>query len=88
MVHIPEKTKWEDTTPFVPPITRGRVIKVYDGDTITIAAKLPYQESHLYRFQVRLLGMDAPEMKTDDPAEKRIAIKTNTPSGAAKRIRA
>lgn len=38
---IPENVKWSDTVPFVPPITSGRVIKVYDGDTITIAAKLP-----------------------------------------------
>jgi hypothetical protein len=28
--------------PFVPPITSGTVIKVYDGDTITITSKLPY----------------------------------------------
>ena len=26
---------------FVPPVTSGRVIKVYDGDTITIASKVP-----------------------------------------------
>jgi len=41
--------KWEDTTPFVFPISGGQVIKVYDGDTITIASKLPYDSSPLYR---------------------------------------
>ena len=55
--------KWEDTVEFTFPITSGRVIKVYDADTITIAAKLPYPESPLYRLSVRLDGIDTPEMK-------------------------
>jgi micrococcal nuclease len=54
--------QWEDTEPFVAPITEGTVIKVYDGDTITIASKLPYLGSPLYRFSVRLAGIDTPEM--------------------------
>ena len=33
---------YKDTTPFIPPLTYGKVIKVYDGDTLTIASKLPY----------------------------------------------
>lgn len=55
--------QWEDTVEFTFPITGGRVIKVYDGDTITIASKLPYDSSPLYRFPVRLNGIDAPEIK-------------------------
>jgi endonuclease YncB( thermonuclease family) len=47
---IPKNIDWNDTVPFVPPITKGRVIKVYDGDTITIAARLPHPKSPLYRF--------------------------------------
>ena len=35
-----EEVNYEDTIPFIPPITHGKVIKVYDGDTITIAALL------------------------------------------------
>ena len=50
--------------PFVPQITEGRVVKVYDGDTITIVAKLPYKDSEYYRFSVRLLGIDTAEMKS------------------------
>jgi micrococcal nuclease len=61
---------WNDSVPFVPPIHQGQVIKVYDGDTITIAAKLPYPESPLYRFQVRLLGIDSPEIKGETQEEK------------------
>jgi endonuclease YncB( thermonuclease family) len=49
--------------PFVPQITEGRVVNVYDGDTITIVAKLPYKDSEYYRFSVRLLGIDTAEMR-------------------------
>jgi micrococcal nuclease len=55
--------KWEDTVEFTFPIKGGRVIKVYDADTITIASKLPYNESPVYRLSVRLNGIDTPEMK-------------------------
>jgi endonuclease YncB( thermonuclease family) len=61
---------WEDTSVFTYPVKGGRVIKVYDGDTITIASKLPIEKSPIYRFSVRLNGIDTPEMKgsgvTDD----------------------
>ena len=55
--------KWENTIEFTFPIVGGKVIKVYDGDTITIASKLPYEKSPLYRLHVRLNGIDTPEMK-------------------------
>jgi len=55
--------KWEDTVKFTFPVTGGRVIKVYDGDTITIVSKLPYKDSPLYRLSVRLNGIDTPEIK-------------------------
>lgn len=61
---------WNDTVEFIHPIKGGRVIKVYDADTITIASKLPYNESPLYRFQVRLNGIDAPEIKGTDVSEE------------------
>ena len=65
--------EWKETIPFVPPITEGQVIKVYDGDTITIAAKLPYKSSPLYRFSVRLDGIDCPEIKGKNDDEKKCA---------------
>lgn len=73
--------KWGDTVEFTFPIKGGRVIKVYDADTITIASKLSYGEteslSPLYRLSVRLNGIDTPEIKgkgiTDE--EKEIALK-------------
>ena len=63
-----DNIKWEDTVEFTFPIEGGRVIKVYDGDTITIASKLPFDNSPLYRLSVRLNGIDTPEIKgkTDD----------------------
>ena len=67
------KYTWSDTKPFIPPITQGYVIKVYDGDTITIATKLPYVESPLYRFSVRLNGIDCPEIKGKNALEKQVA---------------
>jgi endonuclease YncB( thermonuclease family) len=58
---------------FVPPIEKGFVVKVYDGDTITIVSKLPYSGSPLYRFSVRLNGIDCPEIKGKDKCEKECA---------------
>jgi endonuclease YncB( thermonuclease family) len=71
---IPEKITWDDTIPFVVPVDAGRVIKVYDGDTITIASKLSSPDSPIYRFQVRLDGIDSPEMNAISKTEKQIAI--------------
>jgi endonuclease YncB( thermonuclease family) len=89
---LPASIAWEDTIPFIPPLTSGRVIKVYDGDTITIANYLPLQsesgkkrkrekeekekkeESVLYRFAVRLNGIDCPELKSGNPTEKECAL--------------
>lgn len=69
-----EMVGWNDTIQFVPPISGGIVIKVYDGDTITIASRLPYADSPLYRFSVRLNGIDCPEMKSRDDSEKECAV--------------
>ena len=64
---------WKTCVPFVPPINLGKVIKVYDGDTITIAQKLPYENSPLFRFAIRLNGIDSPEIKTKHESEKKYA---------------
>ncbi len=65
--------RWEDTVEWVFPITEGQVIKVYDGDTITIAARLPYDASPVYRLSVRLNGIDTPEIKSKNAEEKQVA---------------
>ena len=67
--------EWKNTVPFIPPITSGKVIKVYDGDTITIATKLPFKDAdELYRFSIRLIGIDAPEIKGETANERHLAI--------------
>ena len=66
---------YDNTVPFVPPVTYGKVIKVYDGDTITIATKLPYPTSPIYRILVRLNGIDTPEIKGQTQKEKELAKK-------------
>ena len=67
--------EWKDCILFVPPIEKGEVIKVYDGDTITIATRLPYDASPLYRFSVRLRGIDCPEIKGKTEEERTEAVK-------------
>ena len=59
-----------EVKPFIPPISSGFVVKVYDGDTITILSKLPYKDSALYKFSVRLNGIDCPEIKGETQKEK------------------
>jgi micrococcal nuclease len=65
---------FDDIQPFVPPINEGHVIKVYDGDTITIVSKLPYSGSPKYKFSVRLAGIDSAEMSSKNVNEKAKAI--------------
>lgn len=67
---------YENTVPFVPPVTVGKVIKVYDGDTFTIVSKLPYNGSPIYRFSVRINGIDSPEIKGKTANEKELAKKS------------
>lgn len=55
-----EKLTYASTIPFLPPIQSGKVVKVYDGDTLTVGAIL-YEVA--YRFSVRLNGIDTPELK-------------------------
>jgi micrococcal nuclease len=71
--NLDKNIDWKDTVQFVPPVENGIVIKVYDGDTITIASKLPYRDSLLYRFSVRLNGIDCPEIKGKNEFEKECA---------------
>lgn len=68
-----DKATWTNTVSFVPPVTSGKVIKVYDGDTITVASRLPIRNSPIYKFPVRLIGIDSPEIKGSTENEKKLA---------------
>lgn len=71
----PANISWDDTVAYIPPVSIGRVIKVYDGDTMTIACCLHGDSTveRYYRFSVRLAGIDTPEMKSRNPTEKSLA---------------
>ena len=60
---------------YVPTLYNITVIKVYDGDTITIAAKVSRCSSTFYKFSVRLRGIDTPEIKGKTNDEKQAAIR-------------
>jgi endonuclease YncB( thermonuclease family) len=67
---------WATTKRFAPKINSStfvKVIKVYDGDTITIVAK-PYKDQEVCRFSVRLSGIDTPEIKGGTALEKSAAL--------------
>ena len=55
---------------FIPIVTNGVVISVHDGDTITLAT---YVNEKLYKFSVRLRGIDCAEIRTTNPIEKECA---------------
>jgi endonuclease YncB( thermonuclease family) len=74
LVNLLENVEYKDTIPFVPPIQYGKVIKVYDGDTITIASVLPNTTEPIYRFSIRLNGIDTPEIRGKTQEEKELAI--------------
>ena len=69
-VDIVEIALLEKATPFVPPISSGIVTNVYDGDTFTLVSKLPYEDSPLYKFKVRIAGIDCPEIRGKTTEEK------------------
>jgi len=64
-----ESATFENTPPFTLAGTtiRARVLDVYDGDTMTVA--LPWKGS-CYRFKLRLLGINAEEIRGVDAETK------------------
>lgn len=63
-----EDVRLEDTTPYSPPVTVGKVVDVYDGDTCTVAFQLNGQ---WYHTKLRLLGIDTPEIR-GSPADVKV----------------
>ena len=74
----------EHSVPYKFPVEYAKCVSVYDGDTITILFKLTCdltKNQIIYRHNVRLNGLDCPEMKdkkgerkTNRESEKKIAI--------------
>ena len=61
----------KDCETFRPSIEWGKVVKVYDGDTITIAVIIGEKP---YKFSTRLNGIDTPEIRGKTVSEKAKAI--------------
>ena len=73
---ISKNLNFKDLDHFYPEIKKGRVIKVYDGDSITIAARVPKLKNRkIYKFNIRLNRIDTPEIRSQNPLEKELAIK-------------
>ena len=69
---IPRGCKRKELKKYVPQLSSGRVVDIYDGDTFTIAGRVAYNPE-LFQFQVRVNGIDTPEKKTHNENEKYVA---------------
>jgi endonuclease YncB( thermonuclease family) len=65
-----EGCSWNTCEPYVPEFTEGKIIKCYDGDTVTIATVL---HDKVVRFNIRMLGYDCAEIKSKNLQEKQVA---------------
>jgi micrococcal nuclease len=54
--------------------TFAKCVHVYDGDTIHVVFKMP-NSNECYKWIIRVIGIDTPEMKTKNTYEKQLAIK-------------
>ena len=66
---IPEVIDVKSLPKYIPQISEGRIISVYDGDTIHIAGFV-INNPELFKFSVRLNGIDCPEMKSGKSLDK------------------
>ena len=55
---------------FIPIIPRGKIVKCYDGDTVTIATIV---NGKRVRFNIRMLGYDCAEIRSKDQQAKKVA---------------
>jgi len=60
------------TRKFVPQFTKCKVIRIIDGDTVEVQAKL-HKLCPTYTFTLRLARIDCPELKSNNADEKRVA---------------
>jgi endonuclease YncB( thermonuclease family) len=61
---------YKNTNEFLPSPGFGKVVKVYDGDTIWVATVINGERC---RVNVRMLGYDCAEMRSSDDVEKKCA---------------
>lgn len=69
---LPDNINSRKIKPFIPNINYGKVVKIYDGDTLTIVTYIPNYKN-IYKFKIRLARIDCPELKTKNEIEKKIS---------------
>lgn len=67
-----QSLSYEECKVFMPIMTEAKCVRVYDGDTFHLGVVLPAPYGAT-RFCVRLLGVDTPELRSRDNAEKSLA---------------
>lgn len=55
--------------------TYAKCVYVYDGDTIHVVFKMP-NSNECFKWVIRLMGIDTPEMKSKNANEKAKAVQT------------
>ena len=70
---LPDNINSRKVNCFIPDIKYGKVVKIYDGDTITIVSYIPKYNT-LYKFRIRLARIDCPELQTTNKIEKKISV--------------
>jgi endonuclease YncB( thermonuclease family) len=61
---------------FIPDIRFGLVVKVYDGDTITVLTPvLNTEKKTIHKFSVRVRGVDCPELRSKNEDDKFVSLK-------------
>ena len=72
-----ESMNWETVNNDIPmfgfegEIHEGKIVNVYDGDTVKIVMKM---FGKFYRFNCRIEGVDTPELRTRNKKEKKMGI--------------
>lgn len=79
---VPSVDAATTASPYIPEIKYARVISVYDGDTITVGHKSVSNtccccpcifRSKIFKYKVRLNGIDSPELRSNHVDEKAVA---------------
>jgi micrococcal nuclease len=54
--------------------TFAKCVHAYDGDTIHVVFKMPHSND-CYKWVIRMMGIDTPEIKSKNTYEKQLAVK-------------
>lgn len=72
LIYHMESLSYEECKEFMPIIETAKCVKVFDGDTFHLGVMLP-SPYNATRFCCRLLGVDTPELRSREHAEKSLA---------------